>query len=106
MTTTHSLGFFCRPWHRDPEWTDFQVGTCHGLYKATKGAYEILAINNDSPGNGHFQDVMQWFEASCRRDRKSLIFLEIMNARFKKHLLEDRGFKPYRKEDAIKHFHS
>ena|ERR1700727_1697954 len=88
--STHKLDFLCCPWERDAEWMRFKVGTCSGLWKSTPDAYEILAVDNEQPGNGHFNDVMEWFENSCRRDRKSLKFLEILNPAFKKHLLKKK----------------
>ncbi len=94
IKTTHALDFSTRPWSRNPEWTDFQVGTCAGLYRATPEAFEILSIVNSEPGNGHFEDVLEWFEHSCRRDKKVLRFLEMMNEGFERHLIQKRGFKP------------
>lgn len=70
---------------------EFEVGTCHGLWRATEHSY-ILAIVNDEPGNGHLDDVLAWFEHSCRRDEKRLRVLEVLNERFKNHLIEKRGF--------------
>lgn len=104
MKTSHTLDFECRPWGRDSQWTDFRVGTCHGLYRAKKEAYEILAIDNHEPGNGHFKDVMEWFEESCRRDGKALRFLEVINERFGRHLVEKRGFVWEDISNLIKHF--
>lgn len=104
MNTTHALAFECRPWHIDDEWTDFRVGTCHGLYRAQGDAYEMLAIDNHEPHNGHFEDVMQWFEASCRRDGKALRFLEVVNERFGRHVVQKRGFIWENTDNLIKHF--
>lgn len=75
------------------DYIDFRVGTCAGLYYSTEEEYIILAITNDSPGNGHFEDVLEWFYASCIRDRKNLVIQEISNVKFKTHLLEKREFQ-------------
>lgn len=64
----------------------FRIGTCEGLWRSTANAYEILAVNNDSPGNGHFQHVLGWFERSAIRDKKKVRFCEMMNTRLVKHL--------------------
>lgn len=106
MKTTHNLAFQVAPWY-NPEWRRFKVGTITGLCNSTEDAYQILAILNDDPGNGHFEDVLEWFEASCKRDGKDLIFVEIQNKRFLKHLISKRGFKKVVTEygiNALKRF--
>lgn len=96
MITRHELEFETRPWDRNPVWQQFRVGTCHGLYRSAEQVYEILAVVNDKQGNGHFSDVMQWFEHSCRRDGFRLRFAEVWNKEFKKLLTDKYGFQ----EDA------
>lgn len=70
----------------------YRVGTCNGTWRATPTTYDILNIVNTEPGNGHFEDVLQWFSRSCRRDNKDLRFLEVANVKFYRHLIEKRGF--------------
>lgn len=70
----------------------YRVGTCDGQWGSTKDCYFILSILNKQPGNGHVQDVFEWFEFSCKRDNKNLLVLECMNERFYNHLLSKRGF--------------
>jgi hypothetical protein len=108
FNSEHNLDFLAIQWDitigNDEEWIKFNVGTCHGLYRATDAAYEILAIINDEPGNGHLNDVFQWFEQSCRRDKKILRIREVWNAYFKAHLQHKRGFKPSGPDDMVKSF--
>lgn len=78
--------------HAGIPWMLFRIGTCEGKWRATPDAYEILAVVNNEPGNGHFEDVLEWFEYACRRDGKSLRFVEFMNQRFRRHLIAKRGF--------------
>lgn len=106
MQTLHRLEFLStnEPVSLDGTFLAFKVGTCHGLWRPTSKYYDILAIINDEPGNGHLNDVFEWFEASCRRDGKSFRILEIWNERFKTHLLTKRGFRKAGKNNAIKHF--
>ncbi|MBF0553230.1 MAG: hypothetical protein HQK96_01590 [Nitrospirae bacterium] len=95
--TEHKLDFevaswpniFCEkiPFHR------FRIGTCNGLWRQNGDSYEILAIENTKPNNGHFKDVLQWFWHSCKRDKLNLKILELWNERFKKHLIEKHGFE-------------
>ena len=103
----HNLEFLARPYvspiPSSMQWVQFRVGTCSGIYGATPDCYMILAIDNDKPGNGHFEDVLEWFERSCRRDGKNLMFAEILNPKFGKHLEEVRGFE-IEGANAIKRF--
>lgn len=100
--STHKLDFMCCRWSRSPEWITWKIGTCHGVYQSTQNTYDILAIYNDERGNGHFEDVLDWFYNSCRRDKKDLRFMEIMNEDFRKHLMKKRGFKKDGKNNLIK----
>lgn len=72
----------------------FKVGTCHGQWGCAKDSYFILSVMNSEIGNGHLDDVFQWFEYSAKRDGKNLIVLECINDRFYNHLLYKRGFEP------------
>lgn len=92
MITKHQLEFYARPWHRDESYTDFKCGTVFGLYKYEGTSIVIVALKNDFPGNGHLDDVMQWFENSCTRDKKNLKVVDILNKRFYDHLIKKRGF--------------
>jgi hypothetical protein len=92
FTSTHGLDFEIADQLFAGKYVRFRVGTCHGCYDTTDKFYRILAVENTEKGNGHFTDVLDWFENSCRRDGKNLMFLEILNPRFKKHL-EKIGFK-------------
>jgi hypothetical protein len=74
------------------KWICFKVGTCEGLWRCTYTSYEILALKNKEKGNGHLNDVFQWFEMSSKRDNKTLKVKEVWNERFQNHL-QKRGFK-------------
>lgn len=104
LKTTHNLPFLSAPWWRDPAWQVFNIGTCNGQWRATPEAYEILTIVNDAPGNGHLDDVFEWFENSCKRDSKALRVREVWNGYFLKHLIQKRGFARERGDDVIKYF--
>jgi hypothetical protein len=111
VQTIHKLSFELAGWpHGTPvhaaTYLAFRVGTCRGLYTATREEYQIIAIENDRSGNGHLDDVFEWFENSCKRDHKHLRVCAIWNLKFKKHLLKKRGFVQAAddKEDVIKKF--
>lgn len=93
--STHSLPFLMANWDvgLGENMFKFKIGTCEGLYQATKESYIIIAILNNKSGNGHLEDVFEWFENSCIRDGKTLKVVELLNKRFEKHLIEKRGFK-------------
>jgi hypothetical protein len=85
------------------EWNLFKVGTCEGLFSVRGSSYYILAIENKEKNNGHFDDVLEWFENSCKRDNYNLVFLEVWNKSFMEHLISKRGFKT-KGFDAEKNF--
>ena len=68
--------------YRNSGFMKFRVGTCEGLWRASEKTYDILAVHNSEKGNGHFKEALKWFEASCRRDGKSLRFLFCINPFF------------------------
>jgi hypothetical protein len=78
--------------YRD-DWLKFKVGTCEGLWRATPTSYEILAVKNKQKGNGHFQQVMNHFETSCRRDHKKFIVRECWNFWKLAPILKKLGFQ-------------
>lgn len=76
----------------------FKVGTCRGQWGNTNDSYYILSVINEVKGNGHLDDVFEWFEYSCKRDGKNLLILECFNKRFYEHLITKRGFIPLDKD--------
>ncbi len=117
FTSSHQLPFEVAPWRPDPRvaellgidlandgWMLFRIGTCDGQWRCTSDAYEILSVVNSRPGNGHFDDVLEWFEFACRRDGKLLRIREVENERLKRHLVEKRGFRPEGEDDVVKGF--
>lgn len=105
----HNLEFESRAWVRDPKIQEFRIGTCHGqwfpFHWPLHSAYVILSVINEYPGNGHFEDVLQWFEQSAKRDKYALEIWEIHNWRLFDHLIRKRGFKEMikKKNDSTKH---
>src|SRR5688572_27363722 len=93
LKTKHNLDFLVADWPRNKAIKLFKVGTMEGQWFSTEDVYVILSFMNNEPGNGHLDDVFEWFEFSCKRDKKPLMILELMNDRFKKHLIEKRGFE-------------
>jgi hypothetical protein len=110
----HNLDFEIAPWdnifakeiakatHDTTNWMRFRVGTCEGLWTSEDDSYTILAVTNNEPGNGHFDDVLGWFEFSCARDNKLLRIREVMNEFLAVHLVLKRGFKHEQGDDYIK----
>lgn len=100
--TSHNLKFEVAPFYE--RIFRYRVGTCHGQWFTTENAYHILSVMNENPGNGHLDDVFEWFENSCRRDRRNLIVMEFFNKKFKSHCINKRGFRPIPdSDDLIKH---
>jgi len=101
--STHKLDFEAAPWIMG-DFMQFRIGTCHGLWGVTDTTYDILAIDNREKGNGHLEDVFEWFENSCKRDGKDLRILEVWNGNFLKHLITKRGFQHESELNLIKKF--
>lgn len=72
----------------------FRVGTCEGQWGFIKDCLFILSVFNKEQGNGHLDDVFQWFEYSAKRQGMNLMVLECMNNNFYDHLIKKRGFQP------------
>lgn len=107
FSTTHKLDFLSAHWDNPfntDGWKVFKIGTCHGQWMDAGATYDILSVINDTPGNGHFEDVLEWFEHSCKRDKRSLRILEVWNKDFGKHLIEKRGFTKEKGSNLIKRF--
>jgi hypothetical protein len=81
------------PFRFDDSFRYFRIGTVEGLYGVRNDAYLVLAIINKEPGNGFMIDFYQYFERSCRRDKKAFRIIEIINSRFMAHLIDKQGFK-------------
>lgn len=105
--STHNLPFLSRRWENPfntEGWQEFKIGTCCGQWTSTDTTYDILTVINDEPGNGHFKDVLEWFENSCKRDGKAFIILEVWNKGLAKHLVTKHGFTYHSDENLIKSF--
>lgn len=98
ITTTHNLDFESAESPYEVFFKDghklFRIGTCEGQYGSTKDSYYILSVKNNTPHNGHLDDVFEWFENSCKRDGRNLLVLECMNPKFYLHLISKRDFIP------------
>lgn len=81
-------------------WRHFRVGTCTGLWRDNDTAYEILAIENESPGNGHVEGVFRWFFESCKRGSRDFVIKEVMNNKFASKLI-NHGFSRINRRDYI-----
>jgi len=101
--TTPTIPFEVAPWEVSDDWQRFRVGTCMGLWRCTADAYEILAVDNLQPGNGHFRETMLWFEQSCKRDSKALHIREVWNKELAAKLLK-HGFTYGQGDDMVKRF--
>jgi len=104
IQTKHNLDFLAAPWHRDKRVMAFKVGTCHGQYAFIEGKLSLISVINEVPGNGHLDDVFEWFEYAARVQGVDLVITEFFNDRFKEHCLKKRGFSSYGKNDVIKRF--
>ena len=125
VITNHKLNFEMCKWHLsdltrqlsdslnlkdddkypDIPWLLYRVGTCEGQYRVTDEAYEILSVVNKKPGNGHLEDLLQWFEYACKRSKLPLRILSFTNNNFKEHLIKEKGFHLFGKNDVEIFYH-
>lgn len=113
--STHDLKFESRPWKLGVELSklipgsdkimEFKVGTCNGQWFTddNRNCFVILSIINHSPGNGHTDDIFEWFENSCKSYKYDLVVEKLMNQKFKMKLLSN-GFEEFQKDSVIKRF--
>lgn len=73
----------------------FTLGTCNGLYEDNSEFLNLFGIFNSEPGNGHFDDVLEWFEYMCKRDNKDFLITWLDNQNLRDHLLKKRSFLPH-----------
>lgn len=109
VTTTHKLDFEIADWKWSKKIKVFRVGTCHGqfFWHHLPGFGDVLcllSVINDKPGNGHLDDVFQWFEGSARRALEPLLIMDFHNEAFKRHCIEKRGFKEVPGTDHVVKF--
>lgn len=77
---------------------EFKVGTCGGLYDTDLDlkALVLIAIQNNKPHNGDFEDAIWFFEESVRRGICERFFIvEFTNPRLRDHFLR-RGYQERR----------
>lgn len=94
IRTTHNLDFMAC---EDPFGNGimrYQIGTCGGQYEFMPFCIAIISVVNDQPGNGHLDDVFDWFSYAAKRDNKPLMICEFFNERFREHCIKKRGFIP------------
>lgn len=103
--TTHHLDFEIAKWKGDPSLRMFRVGTVEGLYGHDKESIFIVAILNPQSGNGHLEDVFEWFEYACRKSGKKLVIKDLWNDRFRRHLLRKRGFMPVKGKNEVEKYY-
>lgn len=96
-------GFWDNPANMGEWWRRFRVGACEGLWRDSGFAYEILAIANDVPGNGHVEATLAHFYKSCKRDKKVLVIREVLNESLRDKLIKN-GFTCKQKDDYIRRF--
>ena len=90
-----------KKWWCNPEWLEFEYETIHGLLKFDKEKFEVLAVFNKEPNNGCFKEFIEDVESSCKLKGLDVYFLEVDNLRFRKHLIEKRGYKLIKGTDDL-----
>lgn len=102
IKTTHNLPFLqAGQWYVDPQYIHFKVGTVTGLYRFAENSIDILGITNEESGNGHVRDVFEWFEFSCKHQKKPFLkVLECWNVKLREMCLKN-GFTEVKDTDNL-----
>lgn len=96
-------GLWQNPFAIGEGWRHYRVGTCKGLYRSRGTAYEILAVANEQPGNGHVEAMLAWFIKSCKRDKFNLVVRDVVNKKLVAKLAR-LGFTCYAGDNYVKRY--
>lgn len=87
---------FNKLWDEDhpinPSYRQFHCANIDGLWELDESTIIIVAIQNKKPHDGSFQTFMKQVYKKCSKEQKHLFFAEILNDRFKEHLISKHGF--------------
>lgn len=72
----------------------FIVGTCHGLWVQHNLSVDMWAVINEKPGNGHMDDVIEWFFQIAKAGNVPIRVMDISNKTFYDELVEKWKFLP------------
>jgi len=73
-------------------WSWAKVGTCHAFYGETEIEFDIFGVGNSKKNNGHFNDLVEWFEYLAAIRNKNLLFSHFENLDLKRHMINKRGY--------------
>jgi len=90
----------------DPEILRYRFVTLHGIlcFSPTIKALTVVAICNDTPGNGQFPLLMTILEETAHQAGLPMVVGSIWNTGLWRHLIEKRGYRPSKEpgcEDAL-----
>ena len=90
------------PFDEQSNWKRVDVGTCTAFFGETECDFDIFGLANSDKGNGNLNDTLEYFEYICAKKNKDLFLTHIENERFKKHLINKRGFKAHGNVSVVK----
>jgi len=96
-------GLWGHPFNIGEDWRLFRVGTVNGIYRDGNNTYEVLAIQNDEPGNKHVEAAFAYFFTSCKRDKRDFIVRQVWNIGLAAKLSK-MGFTCINEDDYIKNY--
>lgn len=82
----------------------FEIGTVHGLWVQSKMSIDIFACINDEPGNGHMDDVFEWFFEIARTGALAVRIVNVSSVTFRNQLIEKWKFAPTDDFDTLINF--
>lgn len=82
----------------------FEIGTVHGLWNASTLSIDIFACINNEPGNGHLDDVFEWFFAIAKEKGLPVRVTNVSSPTFREQLIEKWKFIPTNDRDTLLRF--
>lgn len=105
--SSHKLKFFTAP-HivggAPSGMEKFEIGTVHGLWVQSRMSIDIFACINDEPGNGHMDDVFEWFFEIAKEGALAVRIVNVSAVKFRNDLIEKWGFTPTDTFDTLVKF--
>lgn len=79
----------------------FQVGTVTGIIQESLFSLDICLIKNKVKQNGHLEDAIHCLTELSKQGTVDLRVIDIINPKFKQHLIDKYGFRQTRLRDIV-----
>lgn len=105
--STHGLKFKTMPHIIAGAFTGaerFEIGTVHGIWNVSTFSVDVFACINDEPGNGHMDDVFEWFFSIATERGLPVRVTNVSSEDFRQQLIDKWLFVPTKDHDTLIRF--